>query len=104
MLDIWTGHSQDAACGSRSWRRAETNLSASTGSLLPGSFVNFVLLLPPPRAAARQLPKDARGGRGEKLHVELRAEGLLFPPAARGKAAGQSPGTSEAELKDGSLA
>ena len=36
--------------------------------------------------------------------MELRAEGLLFPPAARGKAAGQSPGTSEAELEVGSLA
>lgn len=93
MLDIWTGHSQDPACGSRRWRRAETNLSASTGSLLPESFVSFVLLLPPPRAAAGRLPKDTRGGRGETVPVGLRAEGLPFPPAARGKAAGQSPGT-----------
>lgn len=100
MLDIWTGHSQDPVCGSGSWRRAETNLSASPGSLLPGSFVNFVLLLPPPRAAARRLPKDAYGRRGEKLPAELRVEGLLFPPAARGKAAGQSPGTSEAEVSE----
>lgn len=32
--------------------------------------------------------------------MELRVEGLLFPPAARGKAAGQSLGTSEAEVRE----